>query len=105
MLYFFDLFETHQLFQLPLVVEDETVATRSPSVQVFLAPDVRRACVEHSTLSALYSCFEINEKWNIETENFLGVRTDDTRKPQQIHVKTNESVDSKRVRGFSESKM
>lgn len=47
--------QPRQFLELPLMIKYETVSARSPPMQVFLAPDVRGACVQDATLTSLNS--------------------------------------------------
>ena len=50
------LLQETQLLQLPLVVQDEAVATRPPARQVLLAADVGHGCVQHPPAPPLHAC-------------------------------------------------
>lgn len=52
------LLQEAQLLQLPLVVQNETVAPGPPACQVLLAPDVGHGCVQDSPAPALHTWTE-----------------------------------------------
>lgn len=50
-----DLLQQAELLQLPLMVQDQAVAARSPPSQVLLPSDVRHRGVEHASATALHA--------------------------------------------------